>query len=285
MKRGPKIALLSKQEAAARVLARSLFREFQRRGADALLDEETARSLGVSPSFPRGRIPRDRRLVISLGGDGTLLSAARAVSDGVEILGVNLGTLGFLTGVSKRHVRSLVADALEGNFQRDVRRLLEITVSETDLPDRRFRVLNDAVLNRGALSRIARFTLRFDGKPFSSMRADGLIISSPTGSTAYNLSAGGPLLHPHVQGFIVTPICPHALTHRPIVLPAGKILEVSFEAGTPEGIYLTLDGQEGFRLPSGCRLSAGVARRTVTLLRRPQSDYFETLSEKLNWGV
>jgi len=285
VKNRPKIALLAKQEAAARVLARGLFREFQRRGADALLDEETARSLGVSASFPRRRIPRDRRLVISLGGDGTLLSAARAVSDGAEILGVNLGTLGFLTGISKRPVRSLVNDVMEGNFQRDVRRLLEITVSETGLPDRRFRVLNDAVLNRGALSRIARFTLRFDGKPFSSMRADGLIISSPTGSTAYNLSAGGPLLHPHVQGFIVTPICPHALTHRPIVLPAGKDLEVSFEAGTPEGIYLTLDGQEGFRLPSGSLLSAGVARRTVTLLRRPQSDYFETLSEKLNWGV
>jgi NAD+ kinase len=273
VKRPPKIALLAKQEAAARVLARRLHREFLRRGADILLDEETARSLGVSPSFPRRKIPRDRRLVISLGGDGTLLSSARAVSDGAEILGVNLGTLGFLTGVSKRQVRSLVSDALEGNFQRDVRRLLEITVSETGLPDRRFRVLNDAVLNRGALSRIARFTLRFDGKPFSS------------GSTAYNLSAGGPLLHPHVFGFIVTPICPHALTHRPIVLPAGKVLEVSFEAGTPEGIYLTLDGQEGFRLPSGCLLSAGVARRTVTLLRRPQSDYFETLSEKLNWGV
>jgi NAD+ kinase len=285
VKRPPKIALLAKQEAAARVLARRLYGEFLRRGADVLLDEETARSLGVSPSFPRNRIPRDRRLVISLGGDGTLLSAARAVTDGAEILGVNLGTLGFLTGVSKRQIRSLVSDALEGNFQRDVRRLLEITVSETGLPERRFRVLNDAVLNRGALSRIARFTLRFDGKPFSSMRADGLIISSPTGSTAYNLSAGGPLLHPHVFGFIVTPICPHALTHRPIVLPAGKVLEVSFEAGTPEGIYLTLDGQEGFRLPSGCVLSAGVARRTVTLLRRPQSDYFETLSEKLNWGV
>jgi NAD+ kinase len=146
-------------------------------------------------------------------------------------------------------------------------------------------VLNDAVLNRGALSRIARFTLRFDGKPFSSMRADGLIISSPTGSTAYNLSAGGPLLHPAVKGYLVTPICPHALTHRPIVLPADKVLEVSAEAGSPEGIYLTLDGQEGYRLPSGSMLRARVSRRTVTLLRRPQDGYFSTLSEKLNWGA
>jgi NAD+ kinase len=285
MKRRPKIALLAKQEPAARLLARKLFDEFERHGADTRVDDDTARALGIPGGFPRGKIPRDRRLVISLGGDGTLLSAARAVSNGAEILGVNLGTLGFLTGISKRQVRSLALDAVAGKFDRDVRRLLEIAVEEKGVPARRFHVLNDAVLNRGALSRIARFTLRFDGRPFSSMRADGLIISSATGSTAYNLSAGGPLLHPHVQGFIVTPICPHALTHRPIVLPAGKTLEVSFEAGTPEGIYLTLDGQEGFRLPSGCVLSAGVARRTVTLLRRPKSNYFETLSEKLNWGV
>jgi NAD+ kinase len=285
VKSRPKIALLAKREAPARLLARKLLDEFERRGADVLVDDETALSLGGGEGFPRRKIPRDRRLVVSLGGDGTLLSATRAASDGAEILGVNLGTLGFLTGVSKREVRSLAADVLSDNFDRDVRRLLEVSVSEAGARTRKFRVLNDAVLNRGALSRIARFTLRFDGKPFSSMRADGLIISSPTGSTAYNLSAGGPLLHPHVHGFIVTPICPHALTHRPIVLPAGKALEVAFEAGTAEGIYLTLDGQEGFRLPSGCVLRAGVARRTVTLLRRPQSDYFATLSEKLNWGV
>lgn len=285
MKGLPRIALLAKQVPAARVLARKLYQEFRRRRVDVLLDEETARESDAARAFPRNRIPRDRRLVISLGGDGTLLSAARAVSDGAELLGVNLGTLGFLTGVSRRHARSLVDDVIAGRFQRDVRRYLEVTVRERRARPRRFRVLNDAVLNRGALSRIAKFTLRFDGKPFSSMRADGLIVSSPTGSTAYNLSAGGPLLHPHVQGFIVTPICPHALTHRPIVLPAGKMLEVSFEAGTPEGIYLTLDGQEGFRLPSGCILEAGVARRTITLLRRPQNDYFGTLSEKLNWGV
>jgi len=279
------IALLAKQEAAARLLARRLHAEFRRRGIDVIVDEDTAHQLGIPDGFSRRKVPRDRDLVISLGGDGTLLTAARAVRDGTEILGVNLGTLGFLTGVSKRQIRSLVVDAIEGKFDRDVRRLLEISVGEKGRPLRRYRVLNDAVLNRGALSRIARFTLLFDGSPFSSMRADGLIISSPTGSTAYNLSAGGPLLHPHVQGFIVTPICPHALTHRPIVLPAGKTLEVSFEAGTAEGIYLTLDGQEGFRLPSGSFVRAGVARRTVTLLRRPRSGYFETLSEKLNWGV
>ncbi len=279
-----RVAVLAKQAPKAQALAQRLAAQFRRRNVDALFDEATAVSLGLPHGFPRRKIPRDRRLVISLGGDGTLLSAARAVSDGAEILGVNIGTLGFLTGISGREVESLVDDALSGRFDRDVRRLLDISVHDGDRLQRS-RVLNDAVLNRGALSRIARFTLRFDGKPFSSMRSDGLIISSPTGSTAYNLSAGGPLLHPDVKGYIVTPICPHALTHRPIVLPADKTLEVSAEAGSPEGIYLTLDGQEGFRLPSRSVLRARVSRRTVTLLRKPQDGYFATLSEKLNWGA
>jgi len=279
-----KVALIAKQAPKAQALARRLADQFRLRKVDALFDEETAASLGLGRGFPRRKIPRERRLVVSLGGDGTLLSAARAVSDGAEILGVNIGTLGFLTGIAGREVESLVDDALSGRFDRDVRHLLEISVRDGERLHRS-RVLNDAVLNRGALSRIARFTLRFDGKPFSSMRADGLIISSPTGSTAYNLSAGGPLLHPDVKGYLVTPICPHALTHRPIVLPADKTLEVSAEAGSPEGIYLTLDGQEGFRLPSRSVLRARVSRRTVTLLRKPQAGYFSTLSEKLNWGA
>jgi NAD+ kinase len=284
VKHGVKVALLAKQVRPAQNLARRLGEEFRRHRVDALFDEDTAAILGMPRGFPRKKIPHDRRFVVSLGGDGTLLSAARAVSDGAEILGVNIGTLGFLTGVAGREVESLVEDALSGRFDRDVRRLLDISVHDGDRLHRS-RVLNDAVLNRGALSRIARFTLRFDGKPFSSMRADGLIISSPTGSTAYNLSAGGPLLHPEVKGYLVTPICPHALTHRPIVLPADKTLEVSAEAGAPEGIYLTLDGQEGYRLPSGSVLRARVSRRTVTLLRKPQNGYFSTLSEKLNWGA
>ncbi|HWC65704.1 MAG TPA: NAD(+)/NADH kinase, partial [Thermoanaerobaculia bacterium] len=174
MKGRPTIALLAKRESPARHLAGKLLDEIERRGADVIVDDETAISLGRGEAFPRRKIPRDRKIVVSLGGDGTLLSAARAVSDGAEILGVNLGTLGFLTGVSRREVRSLADDVLSGNFDRDVRRLLEVSVSETRGRPRKFRVLNDAVLNRGALSRIARFTLRFDGKPFSSMRADGL---------------------------------------------------------------------------------------------------------------
>jgi NAD+ kinase len=284
MKERVRVALLAKQVPKAYELARRIGDQFRRRHVDTLFDEDTAANLGLERGFPRRKVPADRRLVVSLGGDGTLLSAARAVSNGAEILGVNIGTLGFLTGVSDRDTEGLVEDALSDRFQRDVRRLLEVAVHDGERVSRS-RVLNDAVLHRGALSRIARFTLRFDAEPLASMRSDGLIIASPTGSTAYNLSAGGPLLHPEVRGYIVTPICPHALTHRPIVLPADKTLEVSAEAGTPEGIYLTLDGQEGLRFPKRSVLRVRESRRTVTLLRKPRDGYFSTLSEKLNWGA
>jgi NAD+ kinase len=279
-----RVALLAKENAAARRLAREILSVLNKKRIDVVADDVTARALGLGPGYSRRRIPWDRRLVVSLGGDGTLLAAARAAPAGAEILGINTGNLGFLTGVSGRHALHVLDAVLEGQFARDVRRFLEVRVSRSREASRHL-VLNDAVLSRGTLSRIARFTLRFDGRPLASLRADGLVISSPTGSTAYNLSAGGPLLYPGVEAYLVTPICPHALTHRPLVLPAGKVLEVTAEAGAPEGISLTLDGQEGFRLVSGAVLRARGARRTVTLLREPGSDYFVTLSEKLNWGV
>jgi NAD+ kinase len=285
MKTLRRIAVLAKENAPAWSLARKFDELFREMKADVRFDEMTARALRRDSGFPRARIPADRRLVISLGGDGTLLEAARAAPNGAQLLGVNIGTLGFLTGVSRGDSRAVLRKALTGGFDRDVRRFLEIRVTAPRGGQRRHYVLNDAVLSRGTLSRIAKFTLRFDGRPLTTLRADGIVLSSPTGSTAYNLSAGGPLLHPEVSAYLVTPICPHALTHRPLVLPAGKTLEVSAEAGSPEGIYLTLDGQQGFRLPSGAVLRARGARRTVTLLRRPGSDYFITLSEKLNWGA
>lgn len=284
MRRALKVALLAKEDGRAGSLALRLAEEFRRRGVDVVLDDVTSRRLKLPGGYSRRKIPADRGLVISIGGDGTLLSAARAASPRSEVFGVNTGTLGFLTSTSRRDVRGLVDDAMAGRFRRDIRRPLEISVGNSK-SSKRFLVLNDAVLSRGPLSRIARFTLSFDGKPFSSMRADGLIISTPTGSTAYNLSAGGPLLHPSVRAYLVTPICPHALTHRPFVLPDDKTLEVTAEPGSPEGIYLTLDGQEGFPLPAGCRVRASVSRRTITLLRPSKDDYFATLSEKLNWGA
>jgi NAD+ kinase len=284
VKRRRRIAILVKEDAPARTLARRLVGELRRRRTEVLLDAATARAFGETSGFSRRRAPAGVPLLVSVGGDGTLLAAARAAGRGTEVLGVNVGTLGFLTGISRRNARDLAGELIEGEFTRDPRRFLEVEFERNGHRERR-HVLNDAVLNRGALSRIARFTLRLDGKRFSSMRADGLILSSPTGSTAYNLSAGGPLLHPEVRAYLVTPICPHALTHRPIVLPAGKDLEVEAHAGAAEGIFLTLDGQEGIPLPAVSTVGARVSRRTAVLLRRTDRDYFVTLSEKLNWGA
>lgn len=285
MKPPRRIALLAKESSSAWALAKKFDQALARMKVDVSLDEETAKALGKEDGFPRRRIPSDRRFILSLGGDGTLLEAARAAPDGARVLGVNIGTLGFLTGLSRNESLEALREALSGGFDQDTRRFLEVRVKPPGRRERRHFVLNDAVLSRGTLSRIARFSLRFDGRPLTTLRADGLVLSSPTGSTAYNLSAGGPLLHPEVHAYLVTPICPHALTHRPLVLPAGKTLEVRATAGSPEGIYLTLDGQEGFRLESHAVLRVRGARRTVTLLRRPGSDYFVTLSEKLNWGA
>lgn len=279
-----KLAILVKPVPRALQLAGNLAREFSRRRLDATFDPETAAALGLPASSSDRLASADRRRIVSIGGDGTLLAAARAAGNGAEILGVNVGTLGFLTGISRREAESLAGEIASEDFDRDTRRLLEVEFRINGHRQRR-HVLNDAVLNRGALSRIAKFTLKLDGKLFSSLRADGLVLSSPTGSTAYNLSAGGPLVHPEVAAYLVTPICPHALTHRPLVLPAGRRLEVTAEAGSPQGMFLTLDGQEGFRLPGTASVCASMSRRTVTLLRRPGRDYFVTLSEKLNWGA
>jgi NAD+ kinase len=279
-----KIAIFAKEAPAAQALARRIARSLRRGRVDVLVDESTARAIGEPRGFPRSRMPADRPLTVAVGGDGTLLTAARATRNGAEILGINVGTLGFLTGASRREWEEAVEDLLGGRLLRDERRFLEVDYPADHRRRRRF-VLNDAVLNRGALSRIAHYTLRLEGIRFSSLRGDGLILSTPTGSTAYNLSAGGPLLHPEVHAYLVTPICPHALTHRPLVLPGDRTLEVVAESGSPEGIFLTLDGQEGVQLSSGSVVRARVSRRKLTLLRRPRSDYFGALSEKLNWGA
>jgi NAD+ kinase len=284
VKRPRRVALVAKDHPVARTLAQKIGRELTRRGYSVEYDRETARALGARRGFALQRAPADAELVVSLGGDGTLLAAARAASQGSQILGVNTGTLGFLTGVSRAKALRLLDAALEGRLEADVRHFLEVRVGRGRAM-RTSYVLNDAVLTRGALSRIARFTLRLDGKPFSSMRADGVILASPTGSTAYNLSAGGPIVFPEVRAYVITPICPHALTQRPVVLPADRVVEVTAEAGSPEGIYLTLDGQEGLALESGAAVAVTGSARTVTLLRPPGQDYFATLSEKLNWGA
>jgi NAD+ kinase len=272
--------------ASAAELASALEKALRRRGRSVLFDRETAEALRRSDGVARTRIARETDLVIVLGGDGTLLSVARAAPSSTPLLGVNLGLLGFLAGIPQTEALGRLEDVLEGRFREDRRRRMDVTISRGPHHGK-YRVLNDAVLNREALARISTFMIALDGRPVAEFRADGVIVSTPTGSTAYNLSAGGPILHPALPAIVITPICPHSLGQRPLVVPNTTRIRVSVLG--PErrdgGVYLTLDGQEGFPVLAGSPIDVRSSASSVTLLRPAESDHFEQLAAKLSWGV
>ena len=271
---------------AALALAHSLESALRRRRLEVSFDTDTAAALGRAGGLARERLARSSDLVIVVGGDGTLLSIARAAPTSTPVLGINVGVLGFLAGLSRNEALQRLDEVLAGEFREDRRRRLEVVVTGRSRP-RRFRALNDAVLNKEALARISTFRIDLDGRAVAEFRADGVIVATPTGSTAYNLSAGGPILHPQLPAVVITPICPHTLSQRPLVVPAGTMigLRILDPQPRPGGVYLTLDGQEG--LPIGPESSVEVrsAASPVTLLRPPEADHFEKLAEKLNWGI
>lgn len=271
---------------AALALARSLDSALESRGLDVRFDTDTGAALGRPGGLPRERLARSVDLVIVVGGDGTLLSIARAAPTSTPVLGINVGVLGFLAGLSRSEALTRLDEVLVGNFREDRRRRIEVTVTATGRT-RRFRALNDAVLNKEALARISTFRIDLDGRPVSEFRADGVIVSTPTGSTAYNLSAGGPILHPALPALVVTPICPHTLSQRPLVVPSSTRigLTVIDPGRRPGGVYLTIDGQEGLPIGPDCPVEVRSSASPVTLLRPPEADHFRNLAEKLKWGV
>jgi NAD+ kinase len=262
--------------------AHELSEWLRRRGLATALDEATlrARGIGGEPAFdPAGAWD----LVVVLGGDGTLLSVARSLARGVPILGVNLGNLGFLTEINRGELYPALVRVLEGRFAIEERSLFDVRLQRDGGALTAFRVLNDAVITKSALARIIELTLRVDGHLIARFRADGLIISTPTGSTAYNLSAGGPVLHPLLPVAVLTPICPHALSLRPIVVPDAGPIEVTLETPAEE-VYLTLDGQEGTSL--GFRDTVRVTRGDVKvqLAKVSEHSFYDSLRGKLRWG-
>ena len=249
------------------------------------VDKETQDCLGPSrPALTREALAEKIDLLVVLGGDGTVLSAARALrAHHVPILAVNLGGLGFLTSVTLEEVYPLLEQVLAGNFRTSERMMLEAEIHRAGRPAERQTALNDAVANKAALARMLDFDVYVDSNHVGRYRADGLIVSTPTGSTAYSLAAGGPIIDPELDAFIITPICPHMLTNRPLVIPDSAKIIVDFTPAE-EPVYVTLDGQIGFQLDPGDRINIEKSANRIALIRPPNKTYFEILRSKLRWG-
>lgn len=255
------------------------------RKVDVLFDQETRESLGSGPEgISREALGARIDLAIVLGGDGTLLSAARALAGhDVPILPVNLGGLGFLTSVTLDELYPLLDPILAGNYGTSVRMMLDAEIRSDGASAGRQSALNDVVANKGALARMLEFDVYVNQDHVGRYRADGLIVATPTGSTAYSLAADGPIVDPELDAFVITPICPHMLTNRPIVIPGEARIDLDFGAAE-EPVYVTLDGQIGFQLKAKDHVTITKSAKRVTLVRPPNKSYFEILRSKLRWG-
>ncbi len=257
---------------------------FRKHGYKIYLDQETAQYIDGEEVVSRQSLAaRHPDFALVLGGDGTLLSAARAIAhEDIPILAVNLGSLGFLTEVPINEMFTTL-DAVEaGSCPVEERSVLDATVFRGGEELAHHFALNDVVVNKSAISRLVDFDLVIDGAFVLHYKADGVIIATPTGSTAYSLAAGGPVLMPTVSSFVVTPVCPHALTHRPLVVNDGAQIELHVETGAEEA-FLSIDGQVGMPLQQGDRVMCHKAGHTVKLMRVRRT-FFDVLRNKLKWG-
>jgi NAD+ kinase len=275
-----------RDRAEALDVVRGLVQWLTAHGREVVVDSETAAVLrlpGVTVS-ERGELPGKVDLIVVLGGDGTLLSVARLV-DGLEvpILGVNLGGLGFLTATTLEALFPTLEAVLRGEYSAEERVVLVAGLTRGGAPLAEQLALNDVVVAKGALGRLIDLEVRVDGQPMTAYRADGLIIATPTGSTAYNLSAAGPILFPTMDAVVLTPICSHTLTNRPIVLPASVRLEVTLLTEAPD-VVLSVDGQPGPPVAAGDVVHVRRAGSRIRLIRDPRKSYFEVLRTTLKWG-
>lgn len=254
------------------------------RQKDVVVDGKTAALLGEPTTRKKTEIATLADLVIVLGGDGTMLNAARLVEErGIPILGVNMGGLGFLTEVSLDQLYPALEKVFIREFALDERLMLRAQLHRHGEHVAQATVLNDVVVSKGTLSRMVEIQISIDGKFVTNLRGDGLIISTPTGSTAYSLSAGGPITAPSVQALILTPICPHTLTHRPLLVPSSAALEVTLTS-RDEGAMTTFDGQVGIAMTQGDTVAIHVSEHRTRLIRFPDHTYYDVIRRKLKWG-
>jgi NAD+ kinase len=267
--------------------ARAVAREIIARSGhttEILLNEEAALELGYEKAFELEQVGEGAGLIIVLGGDGTLLSVARQLKGReVPILGVNLGGLGFLTETSLEELPEMLASVMQGRYRVSRRTMLSVTVKRNGELVFDLSVLNDAVITKDALARIIDIETFVNDEYLTTYRADGLILSTATGSTGYSLAAGGPILHPSLTHLVVTPICPHMLTNRPILLPEEAALRATL-LSKDERVILTLDGQIGFPLEFRDEVTVTKSPYAVNLITSESRGYFEVLRTKLKWG-
>jgi NAD+ kinase len=266
--------------------AQQIASDLRKRGLTVCFDEATAEAIGDNSSCPsRAELGNRSDVLITFGGDGTLLSVARHAPDHVPILGVNMGTLGFLTEIRVEEFPAVLERVLDGNYIVEPRVTFNATVTGPGRDGTVYRVLNDVAINKSALSRIVEMRVTVAGQFVSTFRGDGLIVCTPTGSTAYNLSAGGPIVYPTMGAIVITPICPHMLTNRPLVLPDELDIEISISNPQErKEIYVTLDGQEGMPLTPEDRVCVRKSDQRVLLVQSPDKNYFDVLRTKLKWG-
>ncbi|TFG39703.1 MAG: NAD(+)/NADH kinase [Candidatus Aminicenantes bacterium] len=275
--------VLKTSNSEALELGRQLVTELDRLGLETVIDRESAEVLEGHDGVEREHLASQVDLVVVLGGDGTLLSVTRGILGGTPILGINMGTLGFLTEHPADRLMPVLHAALEGRAEVVRRERLTVTVENPNNEPITHCVLNDAVINKSALARMLVLSVHVNGAFVSRFKADGLIIATPTGSTAYNLSAGGPILYPNLEILVVTPICPHALTNRPIVLSLDSTIEIRLESQSEE-VWLTLDGQQGFPIGTEDLVTIKPCPDPVMLITDPSRSYFQVLHRKLKWG-
>jgi len=265
--------------------AKRLSAWFKKRDIRVFSEEMDAKGPANGTFKESSAIPNDVNWVVVLGGDGTLLGAARRVGRyGVPMLGVNLGGLGFLTCIPLDRLYSVVETMIQGGLEMETRVMLKTKVLRNASEVIQFQVLNDVVINKSTLARIIDLDVTINDNFLTTFRADGLIISTPTGSTAYNLSAGGPILYPTSESFVLTPICPFTLTNRPIIIPDKAVMDIKLGKESEETVVLTFDGQVGFDLHHEDVVTIRKSDGKITLFKSPDHSYFEILRTKLMWG-
>jgi len=246
------------------------------------LDKKNKNILIIPPE--KGKPPSDLDLLIVLGGDGTFLSAARRIEGtDIPLLGVNLGSLGFLTEITRDEIYVTLESIFKSDFLEDSRQTLKTLVERDATPHPQPTVLNDVTLHKGALSKLIHLEITINNQFVTTLRADGLIVSSPTGSTGYSLSSGGPIVHPSVDAILLTPISPHMLTNRPIVVPSTAEVRVVLKTKDPGPIAM-FDGQEIFPLCVNDSVQITAAEKRLKIIRSPNRSYYQVLRQKLKWG-